>query len=79
MSKPMPLRRLGEEEFIDPANQACQGCAGSIVSRIMSKVLGRNSVRAQVACCGPAFSNIRTPTIYAEVFEGAGALMCLLV
>jgi len=75
MSKPMPLRRLGEEEFIDPANQACQGCAGSIVSRMVSKVLGRNSVRAQVACCGPAFSNIRTPTIYAEVFEGAGALM----
>ena len=75
MSKPLPLIRLGEEEFIDKANQACQGCAGSMVSRIVSKVLGENAVRAEVACCGPAFGNIRNPSIYAEVFEGAGALM----
>lgn len=75
VSKPIPLTKLGEEEFIDPANQACQGCAGSIVSRMVSKVLGSRGIRAQVACCGPAFMNIRTPSIYAEVFEGAGALM----
>ena len=75
MSKPFPLAKLGEEEFIDKANQACQGCAGSMVSRIVSKTLGANAVRAEVACCGPAFGNIRNPAIYAEVFEGAGALM----
>jgi pyruvate/2-oxoacid:ferredoxin oxidoreductase beta subunit len=75
MSKPFPLTRLGDEEFIDPANQACQGCAGSIVARIVSKALGPNIVRQEVACCGPAFGNIRAPSIYAEVFEGAGAMM----
>lgn len=75
MSKPVPLIRLGPDENIYPANQACQGCAGSMVSRIVSKVLGKNAVRAEVACCGPAFGNIRNPAIYAEVFEGAGALM----
>ncbi len=75
MSKPFPLRNLREEEFIMPANQACQGCAGSIIARIVSKVLGVAAVRQQVACCGPAFMNIRTPTIYGEVFEGAAAMM----
>jgi pyruvate/2-oxoacid:ferredoxin oxidoreductase beta subunit len=75
MSKPFPLTRLGDEEFIDPANQACQGCAGSIVARIVSKALGPNIVRQEVACCGPAFGNIRAPSIYAEIFEGAGAMM----
>jgi len=75
MSKPIPLIKLGDEEFIDPANQACQGCAGSIVARIVSKALGTRMVRQEVACCGPAFGNIRAPSIYAEVFEGAGAMM----
>lgn len=75
MSKPIPLVKAGEVEYIERANQACQGCAGAIVSRIVSKVLGPNAVRAEVACCGPAFMNIKHPSIYAEVFEGAGALM----
>jgi len=75
MSKAFPLRELDEKELIMPANQACQGCAGSIVARIVSKVLGPTTIRQQVACCGPAFMNITTPTIYGEVFEGAGAMM----
>jgi len=75
MSKPVPLLKVGDYEYIERANQACQGCAGAIVSRIVSKVLGANAVRAEVACCGPAFMNIKNPSIYAEVFEGAGALM----
>jgi len=75
MSKPFPLRNLEDKEHIMPANQACQGCAGSIVARIVSKVMGPNMVRQQVACCGPVFMNVRTPTIYGEVFEGAGAMM----
>jgi len=75
MSKPIPLAKLGDEEFIDPANQACQGCAGSIVARIVSKVLRDRWVRQEVACCGPALSNIWAPSVYAEIFEGAGAMM----
>ncbi len=75
MSRPIPLNALGDEEYIDPANQACQGCAGAIVSRLVSKALGDRFVRAEVACCGPAFMNIRAPSIYVEVFEGAAALM----
>ncbi len=75
MSRPIPLHELGDKEYIDPANQACQGCGGAIVSRLVSKALGEGFVRAEVACCGPAFMNIRAPSIYVEVFEGAGALM----
>jgi pyruvate/2-oxoacid:ferredoxin oxidoreductase beta subunit len=75
MSKPVPLSKLDEKEFIVPANSACQGCAGSIVARIVSKVVGENMVRQEVACCGPAFGNITQPVFYGEVFEGAGAMM----
>lgn len=75
MSKPVPLTKLEETEFITPANSACQGCAGSIVARIVSKVLGETMVRQEVACCGPAFGNITQPAFYGEVFEGAGAMM----
>ena len=46
MSKPIPLNKLDEVEFISPANSACQGCAGSIVARIVAKVIGKEMVRA---------------------------------
>jgi pyruvate/2-oxoacid:ferredoxin oxidoreductase beta subunit len=75
MSKPVPLSKLDEQEFITPANSACQGCAGSIVARIVSKIIGKDMVRQEVACCGPAFGNITQPVFYGEVFEGAGAMM----
>ena len=75
MSKPIPLNKLEEQEFIVPANSACQGCAGSIVARIVSKVIGKDMVRQEVACCGPAFGNITQPVFYGEIFEGAGAMM----
>ena len=75
MSKPVPLNKLDEQEFITPANSACQGCAGSIVARIVSKIIGKDMVRQEVACCGPAFGNITQPVFYGEVFEGAGAMM----
>jgi len=75
MSKPVPLTKLDAREFIKPANSACQGCAGSIVARIVSKVMGESMVRQEVACCGPAFGNITQPAFYGEIFEGAGAMM----
>jgi pyruvate ferredoxin oxidoreductase beta subunit len=75
MSKPVPLSKLDDKEFIVPANSACQGCSGSIVARIVSKVMGEAMVRQEVACCGPAFGNIIQPSFYGEVFEGAGAMM----
>jgi pyruvate/2-oxoacid:ferredoxin oxidoreductase beta subunit len=75
MSKPVPLNKLDEQEYITPANSACQGCAGSIVARIVSKIIGKDMVRQEVACCGPAFGNITQPVFYGEVFEGAGAMM----
>ena len=75
MSRPVPLAHLKEKEHIQPANSACQGCAGSIVARIVSKVIGENMVRQEVACCGPAFGNMTQPAFYGEVFEGAGAMM----
>ena len=75
MSKPVPLNKLDEQEYITPANSACQGCAGSIVARIVSKVIGKDMVRQEVACCGPAFGNITQPVFYGEIFEGAGAMM----
>lgn len=75
MSKPVPLSKLNEKEFITPANSACQGCAGSIVARIVSKIIGKDMVRQEVACCGPAFGNITQPVFYGEIFEGAGAMM----
>jgi len=75
MSRPVPLAHLKEKEHIQPANSACQGCAGSIVARLVSKVIGENMVRQEVACCGPAFGNMTQPAFYGEVFEGAGAMM----
>jgi pyruvate/2-oxoacid:ferredoxin oxidoreductase beta subunit len=75
MSKPVPLSKLDDVEFITPANSACQGCAGSIVARIVSKVIGKDMVRQEVACCGPAFGNMTQPVFYGEIFEGAGAMM----
>ncbi|MCW4014605.1 MAG: thiamine pyrophosphate-dependent enzyme [Candidatus Bathyarchaeota archaeon] len=75
MSKPIPLNKLDDVEFITPANSACQGCAGSIVARIVAKVIGKDMVRQEVACCGPAFGNINQPAFYGEIFEGAGAMM----
>lgn len=75
MSRPVPLGHLNEKEYILPANSACQGCAGSIVARIVSKVIGESMVRQEVACCGPAFGNITQPVFYGEVYEGAGAMM----
>ena len=75
MSKPVPLMRLDEKEYIRPANSACQGCAGSMVARIVAKVIGKQMVRQEVACCGPAFGNLDQPVFYGEIFEGAGAMM----
>ena len=74
MSKPVPLVKLDEKEYIQPANQSCQGCTGASVSRIVAKVLKDKMVRQEVACCGPAFGNLEQPSIYGEVFEGAGAM-----
>jgi len=75
MSKSIPLNKLEELEYITPANSACQGCGGSIVARIVAKVIGKDMVRQEVACCGPAFGNITQPVFYGEIFEGAGAMM----
>ncbi|MCX6649205.1 MAG: thiamine pyrophosphate-dependent enzyme [Candidatus Bathyarchaeota archaeon] len=74
MSKPVPLVKLDEKEYIQPANQSCQGCTGASVARIVAKVLKDKMVRQEVACCGPAFGNLDQPSIYGEVFEGAGAM-----
>ena len=74
MSKPVPLVKLDETEYIQAANQACQGCTGASVARIVAKVLKDRMVRQEVACCGPAFGNLDQPSIYGEVFEGAGAM-----
>ena len=74
MSKPVPLVKLDEKEYIQPANQSCQGCTGASVARIVAKVLKDKMVRQEVACCGPAFGNLEQPSIYGEVFEGAGAM-----
>src|SRR5512137_346932 len=74
MSKPVPLVKLDEKEYIAPANQSCQGCTGASVARIVAKVLKDKMVRQEVACCGPAFGNLDQPSIYGEVFEGAGAM-----
>jgi pyruvate/2-oxoacid:ferredoxin oxidoreductase beta subunit len=74
MSKPVPLVKLDEIEYIQPANQSCQGCTGASVARIVAKVLKDKMVRQEVACCGPAFGNLEQPSIYGEVFEGAGAM-----
>jgi 2-oxoisovalerate ferredoxin oxidoreductase beta subunit len=74
MSKPVPLVKLDEKEYIQAANQSCQGCTGASVARIVGKVLKDKMVRQEVACCGPAFGNLEQPSIYGEVFEGAGAM-----
>jgi pyruvate/2-oxoacid:ferredoxin oxidoreductase beta subunit len=74
MSKPVPLVKLDEKEYIAAANQSCQGCTGASVARIVAKVLKDKMVRQEVACCGPAFGNLEQPSIYGEVFEGAGAM-----
>lgn len=75
MSKKMRLIDLSEEEAVWPGNPACQGCAGSIVGRLVYKALGRNSVRVEVASCAPGFMNIRVPSFYAPAFEGAAAFL----
>jgi pyruvate/2-oxoacid:ferredoxin oxidoreductase beta subunit len=74
MSKPIPLVKLDEKEYIQAVNQSCQGCTGASVTRIVAKVLKDKMVRQEVACCGPAFGNLEQPNIYGEVFEGAGAM-----
>lgn len=54
-------------------NPACQGCAGSIVGRLIFKALGRNSARVEVASCAPGFMNIRVPSFFGPAFEGGAA------
>lgn len=75
MSKKIRLMDLPDEEAVWPGTPACQGCAGSIVGRLVYKALGRNSVRVEVASCAPGFMNIRVPSFYAPAFEGAGAFL----
>jgi pyruvate/2-oxoacid:ferredoxin oxidoreductase beta subunit len=73
MSKKMSIRDLREEEFMWSGNPACQGCAGSIVGRLIFKALGKNSARVEVASCAPGFMNIRVPAFFGPAFEGAAA------
>ena len=72
MSKPVPLAKLDEKEYILPANQACQGCTGATVARIVSKVLGDKMVRQEVACCGPAFGCNRTQCRHCSIEKSVG-------
>lgn len=75
MSRKMSIMDIPEEEAVWPGNPACQGCAGSLVGRLIYKALGRNSVRVEVASCAPGFMNIRVPSFYAPAFEGAAAFL----
>ena len=75
MSKKMSIMDLPEEEVVWPGNPACQGCAGSLVGRLVYKALGRNSVRVEIASCAPGFMNIRVPSFYGPAFEGAAAFL----
>jgi pyruvate ferredoxin oxidoreductase beta subunit len=75
LSKKMNLMDLPEEEVVWPGNPACQGCAGSLVGRLVYKALGRNSVRVEVASCAPGFMNIRVPSFFGPAFEGAAAFL----
>jgi pyruvate/2-oxoacid:ferredoxin oxidoreductase beta subunit len=75
MSKRLSIRDIPEEEAVWPGNPACQGCAGSLVGRLVYKALGRNSVRVEVASCAPGFMNIRVPSFYSPAFEGAAAFL----
>ncbi len=73
MSKKMSIHDLREEEVMWSGNPACQGCAGSIVGRLIFKALGRNSARVEVASCAPGFMNIRVPSFFGPAFEGGAA------
>ena len=73
--KKMSIRDIPREEAVWPGNPACQGCAGSLVGRLVYKALGRNSARVEVASCAPGFMNIRVPSFYAPAFEGAAAFL----
>jgi len=75
MSKKMNLMDLPEEEAVWPGNPACQGCAGSLIGRLVYKALGRNSIRVEVASCAPGFMNIRVPSFFGPAFEGAAAFL----
>lgn len=75
MSKKISIMDIPEEEAVWSGNPACQGCAGSIVGRLVYKALGRNSARVEVASCAPGFMNIRVPSFYAPAFEGAAAFL----
>jgi len=75
MSKKMSVMDLPEEEVVWPGNPACQGCAGSLIGRLVYKALGRNSVRVEVASCAPGFMNIRVPSFFGPAFEGAAAFL----
>lgn len=71
----MSIMDIPEEEVVWPGNPACQGCAGSLVGRLVYKALGRNSVRVEVASCAPGFMNIRVPSFFGPAFEGAAAFL----
>jgi pyruvate/2-oxoacid:ferredoxin oxidoreductase beta subunit len=75
LSKRIRLKDLPEEETVWPGNPACQGCAGSIIGRLVYKAVGRNSVRVEVASCAPGFMNIRVPSFYCPSFEGAAGFL----
>jgi pyruvate/2-oxoacid:ferredoxin oxidoreductase beta subunit len=75
MSKKMSVMDLAEEEAVWPGNPACQGCAGSLIGRLVYKALGRNSVRVEVASCAPGFMNIRVPSFFGPAFEGGAAFL----
>jgi pyruvate/2-oxoacid:ferredoxin oxidoreductase beta subunit len=75
MRKKIGIKDITKEEAVWPGNPACQGCAGSLVGRLVFKALGRNSARVEVASCAPGFMNIRVPSFYAPAFEGAAAFL----
>jgi len=74
----LKIKDLPDEELFTSGHTACAGCGGAIAARVVMKVLGRNTVVYNPACCllvfGGTYPNLAWKVPYHHVaFENTGA------
>ena len=47
----MKLKEMPDEELFTRGHTACAGCGGAIAARNLMKILGKNTVVQNPACC----------------------------
>ena len=72
------LRNLPDEEFVSPGRFGCPGCSAVIAARIISKVLGKDTIMVNSTGCmtgNYAYSGAPLFSFFHALFENAGAVL----